>query len=768
MKLAEAMAKSQTDELKQKAKELKLENKELRKTVKKLRTDLGLESDPKFKGKMTMDIVIELQEKEQQRDCLAEENDVKTFIQHPVQHKSLAEVDIIQKRPLNIQILGFLIASLTATKHLKSDKGSLNFLCGSYVIFSVVLLCLVVLIIGFFILEFYTVVPSIPCTQIALIGKVLHPQQFIHSLVHAVMGMLVSWCAAVMIGGRYQFLTTPCIAEESAVASSMCLNEYHLFFLLAGAFMGYSYSLLYVVGNMNYVSFPSIQQYKYLRFKGSLPLVIKHSAVQALYSVRNYCITYFFLGYIPRAWICTTMNLQKDRALHSLDTLTGLLDFSLLYHLWISGTFLLVTWYMAWLLFRIYTTEYLALQDFALLSQNSPSRRQEVFSLSQPGGHPHNWSALSGECLTILNDLTQKLIAYQEAVSSNGRIKPQSVGSDKRPSSSGSSATSLIEEPTSWQTPRVSMGPKTPGSVFLRSSVASPFTPTPDLGSPFGSPAMKRLTGTLDPSSPWHGSVQSPHVMRRGPKLWTSSSGAATSLIEEPTSWQTPKVSMGPKTPGSVFLRSSVASPFTPDLGSPFGSPAMKRLTGTLDPSSPWHGSVQSPHVMRRGPKLWTSSLGAETPLNGSPQSGLAPVPSPVAGAQKPSIVSMWIQNHQEQLPEASSQALFAESQAHIWALEGLSHLVAASYTEDRFGVVQTTLPDILGTMLTLQEKVMSSVTKKLCTRKTNPTNIIQSLASPAVFAANHSKNKNILKLHKRKHPSPATNQTGAIVRGNR
>ncbi|XP_041132986.1 nucleoporin NDC1-like isoform X2 [Polyodon spathula] len=547
----------------------------------------------------------------------------------------------------------FVLLSRVSVLHpIEWITGSLNFLCGSYVIFSIVLLCLVVLIIGFFILEFYTVVASIPCTQIALIGKVLHPQQSIHSLVHSMMGMLVSWCAAVMIGGRYQFLTTPCIAEESATAISMCLNEYHLFFLLAGAFMGYSYSLLNVVGNMNYVSFPNIQQCKYLRFKGTLPLVIKHSAVQAFYSVRNYCITYFFLGYIPRAWICTTMSLRKDRTLHSLDTLTGLLDFSLLYHLWISGTFLLVTWYMTWLLFRIYTTEvycfpvqssfsedahqclpkvlsskqplilkYLALQDFALLSQNSPSRRQEVFSLSQPGGHPHNWSALSGECLTILNDLTQKLIAYQEAVSSNGRIKPQSVGSDKRPSSSGSSATSLIEEPTSWQT-------------------------------------------------------------------------------------QTPRVTLGPKTPGSVFLRSSVASPFTPDLGSPFGSPAMKRLTGTLDPSSPWHGSVQSPHVMRRGPKLWTSSLGAESPLNGSPPSGPPLAPSPGAGEQKPSIVSLWIQNRQEQLPEASSQALFAESQAHIWALEGLSHLVAASYTEDRFGVVQTTLPDILGTMLTLQEAV--------------------------------------------------------------
>lgn len=38
------------------------------------------------------------------------------------------------------------------------------------------------------------------------------------------------------------------------------------------------------------------QQYKYLRFKGSLPLVVKCSASQALYSIRNYIVVYFFLG----------------------------------------------------------------------------------------------------------------------------------------------------------------------------------------------------------------------------------------------------------------------------------------------------------------------------------------------------------------------------------------------------------------------------------------------------------------------------------------
>lgn len=43
--------------------------------------------------------------------------------------------------------------------------------------------------------------------------------------------------------------------------------------------------------------------------------------------------------------------------LHPLDTVAGLLDLSLLYHSWLCGVFLLVTWYTAWLLFRIYASE---------------------------------------------------------------------------------------------------------------------------------------------------------------------------------------------------------------------------------------------------------------------------------------------------------------------------------------------------------------------------------------------------------------------------
>ncbi|XP_056149324.1 nucleoporin NDC1 [Lampris incognitus] len=537
----------------------------------------------------------------------------------------------------------------------------LSFLTSPSAILSFIPLCGVIVLVGFLNLKHYTVIPSIACSKFALLGQLLHPHQFVHSLVHCLMGLIVTWCCAIIIGGRYQTLSYSCTQGNSG--PQMCLNEYHLILLLAGAFIGCSHSLLGVVHNMNYVSFHAVQQYKYLHFKGTLPFVLKCSATQALYSIRSYLVVYFFLGYIPKAWLCKTLNLQLNSSLHPLDTIAGLLDLSLLYHLWISGTFLLLTWYITLQLFRIFVTEvysfpmqssftedahlclpkvlackqpmimkFLALQDLALLSEHCPSRRGEVFSLSQPGGHPYNWNAISQECLSLLADLTQRLVVHHDTVTANAGANVLSAGSDKKSSSSDSSAEKHV-------TPR--LGIKTPGSVFIRSPM---------------------------------GGLQSP-----------------------------------------------MTAPFTPDLGSPFSSPAIWRLTAAPEPFSPWYGTVQSPQVVRRGHKLWSASTDSQT--NGSLPPSPAAMPSPVPAASKPSLLAQFLQNRKEwvrnflakrvlimylfnKLPEASNHALFADSQSHIWALEGLSHLVKASFSEDRYGIVQTTLPSILSTLLVLQEAV--------------------------------------------------------------
>uniref|UniRef100_A0A9L0SJA4 Nucleoporin NDC1 n=1 Tax=Equus caballus TaxID=9796 RepID=A0A9L0SJA4_HORSE len=430
-----------------------------------------------------------------------------------------------------------ILSSIDLFHPIQWLSDSFNDLYSSYVIFYLLLLSVVIVIISIFNLEFYTVVPSVPCSRLALIGKILHPQQLVHSFIHAAMGMMMAWCAAVITRGRYSFLVVPCTGAESLEnhSAQTCLNEYHLFFLLAGAFMGYSYSLLYFINNMNYLPFPIIQQYKFLRFRRSLLLLVKHSCVESLFLIRNFCIVYYFLG-----------------------------------------------------------------------------------------GHPHNWTAISRECLNLLNDMTQKLVLYQEAAATNGRVLSSSYPVEKE---------TTFQTPTSNQMPRPSVPP------LVRTSLFSSKLSTPDVASP---------------------------------------------------------------------------------LGSPFGSGVMNRMAGIFDVNT-CYGSPQSPQLVRRGPRLWTSASDQQMTEFSNPPS--TTVSAEGKTVRQPSGIYSWIQNKREQIknflskrvlimyffskhPEASIQAVFSDAQMHIWALEGLSHLVAASFTEDRFGVVQTTLPAILSTLLTLQEAV--------------------------------------------------------------
>ncbi|CAC5417248.1 NDC1 [Mytilus coruscus] len=124
----------------------------------------------------------------------------------------------------------------------------------------------------------------------------------------------------------------------------------------------------------------------------------------------------------------------------SVDTVYGLLDIGLCYQTILLGIFLHFMWSYSALLYRVYSTEhhtfpiesafdntanrclidamscqkdnlvkYLGFLDLSWLSKNSMERRAQVFSLSQPGGHPHNWNKLSTACLTEIDALNQKV-----------------------------------------------------------------------------------------------------------------------------------------------------------------------------------------------------------------------------------------------------------------------------------------------------------------------------------------------------------------------
>lgn len=74
--------------------------------------------------------------------------------------------------------------------------------------------------------------------------------------------------------------------------------------------------------------------------------------------------------------------ISTSSSAHPLDSIAGLLDLSLFYHLWISATFLLFTWYITLLLFRIFVTE-VCVACFVFLRQNLHSNKTLHLSVLQ-------------------------------------------------------------------------------------------------------------------------------------------------------------------------------------------------------------------------------------------------------------------------------------------------------------------------------------------------------------------------------------------------
>uniref|UniRef100_A0A8C4NKX6 Nucleoporin NDC1 n=1 Tax=Eptatretus burgeri TaxID=7764 RepID=A0A8C4NKX6_EPTBU len=557
-------------------------------------------------------------------------------------------------------------------------------LCSGCALFSLILLLISLLVVIAFDSRNYTVAPCLPNTRLAMLASIVQPYRFFHTLGHTLAGLLCGWAAAFLSGGRYKSLEVACCGHTSlSVGHGVqpgCLNELHLFIVLFGGFVGFTYSLLYFLKYMSYTAFPIIQLSKYLQFRAALPCIVKQSTKQAFVLLRWYCILYFFFGYIPRCWLLAGMHVDLDSTIPRLDSLIGLLNPGLLFQTWLAGTFILFTWYLAWALLRIHITEayqfrvetsfvedsemclpvvlasnpppivkFLALQDLAILARASPCRRRQVFILSQPGGRPHTWALLSSHCISLLSELTSKLSAHQDATTGDGRAATSSAhGSQHLPQPE------CLDMHTGLRN-------KIEGTGFQSSSVtSSPFSPGP-LRTP-----TRTLSTTLSP-------LFSPRPLAT---LDTSIHALSSKMRD------------------SQDLRSSL-----------FGSP--------------WHDKVDNSPIIQRRHSLWSFSCGAPMadnpnmgPSIASPMQRAQDVPQPDRGASKLCLVRAFLIKMPivvyatQKIAESSSQALFADGQAHIWALEAVSHLVAASFTEDQYGVVQTNLSSILCAMVNLLEAI--------------------------------------------------------------
>ena len=98
-----------------------------------------------------------------------------------------------------------------------------------------------------------------------------------------------------------------------------------------------------------------------------------------------------------------------------------------------------------------------ACRDWSVLAEQSPEKRSIIFTVSQPGNHPHNWnevfSAIMPQCLQCLSALRGDV---KEAPTKSMNISPKAIDTITSPMRMRSMA---LKSPTKTSQPPVESKP---------------------------------------------------------------------------------------------------------------------------------------------------------------------------------------------------------------------------------------------------------------------------------------------------------------------
>jgi len=273
-------------------------------------------------------------------------------------------------------------------------------------------------------------------------------------LVHAVAGGVLARCYLGLVGQRqYSTLTLPC----SDVGIDRCINEAHVFLVVSGAFSGFCIWWDYHLKSGNCLRFQAIQQLGLEQVQGQLYQLNKEAISQVLLNLRWYYILYLVLGsklenslgdivhmdmYSQGSNFSMSATLMKHLGIFlqcvtinilitvNVNLLRLIMNISLTQR--VKFSMKSVTFASnrkdecssVALLDALSVTEnnsaaasaksnslmkYLAYQDFAYLAEDSPLRRADFYALSQPGGHPRNWTDLVKIFIKFIEDFARDL-----------------------------------------------------------------------------------------------------------------------------------------------------------------------------------------------------------------------------------------------------------------------------------------------------------------------------------------------------------------------
>lgn len=252
------------------------------------------------------------------------------------------------------------------------------------------------------------------------------------------------------------------ISKTCASYDGQCIVEESLFLQFGGMWIGIYYFISNHILGTSILIFPHVYQDKHQHIKQAIASIIMDGFQNAIVPAIYYCVFYVFWGNKPRSLVIEVYGLHLEDA--PLDNILHMIRSRIWLSIWFYISLFFISVNIMKDIFNIILTQpmkfpiqsdtgltlyaalgqkghfnqVLAAQDLRTLSMTDLSRRLEIFSLSQPGGHPRNWNNILQMCLSIINEFSKDLdsitcdVKTESMAANNNVVKNESALSNIR------------------------------------------------------------------------------------------------------------------------------------------------------------------------------------------------------------------------------------------------------------------------------------------------------------------------------------------------
>lgn len=286
-----------------------------------------------------------------------------------------------------------------------------------------------------------------PCirTRFGTICSAFQPRNLVMAFLNMVFGAMIVSYYSGLLGDKTKIFT-----EDSG----KCLNERNLYLIACGIWVGLYTTFHRQICEVRVVMFPMVQQLKYPQVKLKLGQLVMQSFKEAVLPYAYFCLLYWGWGGYLREHLSGFLGVTTDE--HSAISVLFWMKPFLAIRCLLYSAIIILSGRIVEVLFQVFLTERcnflisstandqltlndvlaspfpfmqrLGYLDLLHVAERDPIRQAELFSLSLPGGHPHNWNRVVTEVLRALesfsSDLNVAICDMNRA--SNGPLLPSS------------------------------------------------------------------------------------------------------------------------------------------------------------------------------------------------------------------------------------------------------------------------------------------------------------------------------------------------------